>query len=72
MRFENLSLVSEYLPLGQQKGKPVKIRCGPAAVIGDEICRMSLFWFQQEWEDAESRTIRKSEDLISGMLLRRW
>jgi 5-hydroxybenzimidazole synthase len=58
--------------LGNEKGKPVKTRHGPAAVIGDEIRKKSLFHYQKEWEGAESRTIRESEDLVSGMLQRRW
>lgn len=38
----------------------MKIRYGPAAVIGDEIRTMSLS--RTGWEDAESRLIRESED----------
>lgn len=34
---------------------------GPAAVTGDERCIMSLI--EKYWEDAVSRTSRKSEDL---------
>jgi hypothetical protein len=32
-----------YFQAGGLKGKTVKIRCGPAAVIGDERCNMPLF-----------------------------
>lgn len=44
--------------------KTVQIRCGPAAVIGDEIrcihCLNKLFG----WEGPESKLIRKPEDLL--------
>ena len=42
------------------EGKPVRIRYGPAAVIGDELRQKPLF--RMGWEGAEMRTIRKSED----------
>ncbi|GBC61597.1 hypothetical protein DENIS_2559 [Desulfonema ishimotonii] len=40
----------------------MKIGDGPAAVIGDEICDTHCS-FTGEWEEAEIRMIRKSEDL---------
>jgi hypothetical protein len=44
-------------------GKPVKFRCGPAAVIGDETRKLPLAWQETGWEGAGSRMIRQSEDL---------
>ncbi len=48
-------------PFGGLKGKTVQVRCGPAAVTEDEIRIMSLI--NADREDAESRLIRKPEDL---------
>ena len=42
------------------KGNPVGIRDGPAAVIGNEGCKMPL---ANGREGAAGRKIRKSEDL---------
>ena len=44
-------------------GKPVKFRCGPAAVIGNEPRIEPLIRLQTDREGAGSRKIRKSEDL---------
>gem|GEM_PF-4798800 len=45
------------------KGNPVRIRSGPAAVIGYEIRRCHFSVNEADREGAESRAIRKSEDL---------
>lgn len=53
------------------RGKPVRIRRGPAAVCGDETRRQATAarpWAGLEawWEGAGSRAIREPEDLSSG------
>jgi hypothetical protein len=49
-------------PLRASKGNPVKFGSDPVAVIGDEIRKMPLF-ANGEWEGADDRMIRESEDL---------
>ena len=58
--FDTRNIASRGSPLVRLRGNPVKIRSGPAAVIGDETR-------ERHWptgrEGPGSRTIREPEDL---------
>ena len=55
------------------KGKPVRIRYGPAAVTGDELCELPLLRNQTEREGADSSKIREvRRPAINCAVLGRW